>query len=174
MIIIRPARTEEVADATAVINAAYVVEAFFKVHPDRTDAQEIAARVARGQVLVATEGDAIVGCVAITTEPPEGRFGMLSVAPEHQGRGIGRQLIEAAEARCAARGCDSLSIEVVHLRTELPAFYERFGYAVTGTAPFPVPEQLSQPVHFLILSKPLAATPAPVAQEAAPWAPASH
>jgi hypothetical protein len=56
------------------------------------------------------------------------------------------------------RGC-ALSIEVVHLRTELPAFYERFRIRRDGDGTLPVPGS-SQPVHFLILSNSLAATPA--------------
>ncbi len=174
MTTIRRAKLEEAAAVTAVINAAYVVEAFFKVHPDRTDRDEVAARIATEDVLVAEADGGIAGAVAVSVTPPEGHFGMLSVAPPYQGRGIARELVQAAEGLCRDAGCASLCIEVVHLRRELVPFYEKLGYAASGTAPFPAPEQLSQPVHFLLMSKSLAATPAQAAQEAARWAPVSH
>jgi len=171
---IRRAKVEEAAAVTAVINAAYVVEAFFKVHPDRTDEAEVASRIATEHVMVAEADGSLAGSVTVNTTPPEGHFGMLSVAPAHQGRGIAKELVTAAERLCLEGGCTSVSIEVVHLRAELVPFYEKLGYAVSGTAPFPVPEQLSQPVHFLMMSKSLAGTPAQAAQEAARWAPVSH
>ncbi|MFN8507562.1 MAG: GNAT family N-acetyltransferase [Dehalococcoidia bacterium] len=174
MTTIRRAKVEEAAAVTAVINAAYVVEAYFKVHPERTDQAEIAHRIATEHVMVAEAGGSIAGAVVVNTTAPEGHFGMLSVAPAHQGRGIARELVDTAERLCREGGCASVAIEVVHLRTELFPFYEKLGYAVYGMAPFPVPEQLSQPVHFLLMSKSLAATPAQAAQEAARWAPVSH
>jgi len=38
----------------------------------------------------------IAGAVAVSVTPPEGHFGMLSVAPPYQGRGIARELVQAA------------------------------------------------------------------------------
>ena len=85
-----------------------------------------------------------------------GYFGLLSVDPAHQGQGLGRVLVEAAEARCRAAGCRALDIDVVNLRTELPPFYAKFGFRPTGTTPFPAPSKLKQPVHLVVMSKPLA------------------
>jgi hypothetical protein len=47
-----------------------------------------------------------------------------------------------------------MEIEVVNLRTELPPFYHRFGYAETETRPLPDPAKL--PSHFIVMRKELA------------------
>ena len=50
-----------------------------------------------------------------------------------------------------------MDLEVVNLREELPAFYRKFGYRVTGTHPFPAMERTKLPCHFMVMSKPLVA-----------------
>ncbi len=74
-----------------------------------------------------------------------GYFGMLSIDPARQGHGLGRQLIAAAEAHCRNAGCRQMELEVVNLRTELPPFYRRFGYAESVTRPFPITNARSSP-----------------------------
>ena len=60
-------------------------------------------------------------------DPARAYFGMLAVAPAAQGRGLGRALIEAAEAHARREGAGAMDIRVVSLRTELFPFYRRFG-----------------------------------------------
>ena len=48
-----------------------------------------------------------------------------------------------------------MELEVVNLRTELPPFYTRFGYAPSGTRPFPDKEFAKLPCHFIVMTKPL-------------------
>ena len=54
--------------------------------------------------------------------------------------------------RIAAGGCGAMDIRVVNLRTELPPFYRRLGYAEAGTEPVEEPRAL-QPFHFIVMSK---------------------
>jgi GNAT superfamily N-acetyltransferase len=77
------------------------------------------------------------------------------VHPEFQGTGLGRILVEAAEAHCRAAGCRALDIDVVNLRTELPTFYAKFGFQTVGVTPFPAPNKLKQPVHLVLMTKSL-------------------
>ena len=65
------------------------------------------------------------------------------------------RLVEAAESHVRAAGCAALDIDVVNLRTELPPFYRRLGFREVGTAPFPAPAKLSQPIHLVLMSKAL-------------------
>ena len=48
-----------------------------------------------------------------------------------------------------------MDLEVVNLREELPPFYQRFGFEVSGTAPFPDPHKLRRDAHLVVMSKPL-------------------
>jgi len=103
---------------------------------DRADVAEIADLLARDAFIVADSGAGrLAGAVYVRAAPPRGYFGMLSVQPDLQGAGLGRKLIEAAEAHCAERGCSEMDLTVVNLRTELTPFYERLGYRQSGTEP---------------------------------------
>ena len=131
----------------------------------------LAAEIAGpGTILVmraATDG-AILACVSIAIRRSPGRdscyFGMLAVDPDRQGRGIGRRLVAAVEARARAAGCVALEITVIHLRASLIAWYERLGYRRTGRVePFPSDERFGVPrcddLSLLVLEKSLAAPP---------------
>jgi predicted N-acetyltransferase YhbS len=152
---IRTAHEDDVPAITALINQAFVVEAFFKIG-DRTSRDRVRELMRRGgHFLRAEDGDTPIGCVLVKAKGETGYFGMLSVDPEMQGRGLGRALIEASEAHLQSLGCTRIEIEVVNLREELPPFYERFGYVKMEERPFPDPERASQPCHFIVMTKKL-------------------
>ena len=151
---IRSATTRDVDDLVRVINAAFVVERFF-INRDRTDAETVRARFAKGGFLVGEDATGrIVACVYTEQRGDHGYFGLLSVAPECKRRGHGRQLIDFVETRFRTAGCSQVDIRVVNLRTELPPFYRRLGYVESGTEPLEDPRAL-QPCHFVLMSKPL-------------------
>lgn len=153
---ITPATAGDAGAITRVINAAYRVEDYFKVG-DRTTESEVAAFLAQETFLVAREGDDITGVVRVSIAGERGHFGMLSVAPHLQGTGLGRRLVDAAEAFCRKAGCTSMDLEVASPRTELPPFYEKLGYAFERLAPWPedAVAELKSPAHFLVMSKAL-------------------
>jgi len=152
-------RTATHADAPAmarIINDAFIVEAFFKIG-DRTSADELVELMNEGGeflVVDAADGE-MAGCVYLRCRGDRAYFGMLSIDPSMQGRGLGRTLIEAVEARARERGCRFMDIHIVDLREELPAYYRRFGYVERGTLPFSAPERASRPCHFIVMTKSL-------------------
>jgi len=154
--IIRPSRLDEADAVAALVTLAYRVEAFF-VTGDRTNAADVRRRMQRGEFLVLEDPPGVLaGCVYVELRSDRGYFGMLSVDPARQGLGFGRALVAEAEARCRAAGCHEMEIEVVNLRTELPPFYRRLGYDDGGTRPFPSDERVTQPAHYIVMTKPLA------------------
>ena len=52
----------------------------------------------------------------------------LAVIPEFRGAGIGRALLEGAEAHALRRGCCKLTLEVQDDNTRARALYESFGF----------------------------------------------
>jgi GNAT superfamily N-acetyltransferase len=108
----------------------------------RTDREALAAMLTSKdqRVLVGEEESALIGCVEVTYKGGGTAYlGMLSVDPERQAGGLGRQLIAAAEA-CAADafGATVMEMTVIRQRAELVAYYERRGFALTGEErPFP-------------------------------------
>ena len=150
---VRIATVEEAGALATLINEAFVVEAFFKIG-DRTSADEVVALMRGGGEFLVTEGT-LSGCVYLKCTGDRAYFGMLSIAPARQRQGLGRQLIDAVEARARARGCQAMDIHIVDLREELPPYYRRLGYIESGTLPFSEPERASRPCSFIVMSKAL-------------------
>jgi len=80
------------------------------------------------EVTVAEHGGEIVGLLVVG-EAEEG-FALENVAvdPDHQGRGLGRALIERAEAVARDAGVDSIYLYTHEQMTENLELYERNGY----------------------------------------------
>lgn len=81
-------------------------------------------------VLAALEETEVVGCVLLRLLPNgKARLRQMAVAPNWQGRGIGKALLEAAEA--VAIDKDALFMEL-HARETAISFYENTGYHTSG------------------------------------------
>lgn len=99
----------------------------------------------------------IEGCVFLHKKERGLYLGMLTVRPDLQGGGIGRQLMEAAESFAREQGCPYIYMTVFSVRKELIAWYERNGYHPTGeTRPYEVNPEFgipAQSLEFVILEK---------------------
>jgi GNAT superfamily N-acetyltransferase len=144
-------------DAEAIIklvNAAFVVERFF-IDRDRIDATKVREMMGTGVFLLTEEEEELVACVYVEIRGTRAYFGLLAVDPARQGEGLGRRMMLEAEEYARAAGCLFGDLRVVNLRTELPQFYRRLGYAETRTEPFAAAAEPSQPCHFIVMSKAL-------------------
>ena len=96
---------------------------------------EIAAEAAvRSHVLVATELEMIVGLVMGTVnESGEGEVDALYVAPEHQGRGVGRRLLSASFERLRAAGAENARVVVLAANAPARQFYQHMGGSEAGS-----------------------------------------
>ncbi len=153
---IRVATGADVAEIVRVTNLAYRVEDFF-IDGDRTNADEVAAKMSTPGscflVIDVPSGNGLAASVYVELRGERAYFGMLSVAPAHQKKGLSRALINGVEEYARANGCNALEIDVVNVREELPAFYDLMGFKVTGTAPFSKGHTLKQDVHMILMSK---------------------
>ncbi len=156
---VRHARRADAPELVQLINRAYQVEASF-VEGVRTDEAEVARLVEAGTLLVLDRiggRGGVAATIYVRTDGRRGCFGMLSVAPDLQGAGVGRRLVAVAEALCQAQGCTEMSLEVVNLRDDLTPWYRRLGYREVGTAPYVAHRVVKRPCHFIRMEKPLAA-----------------
>ena len=99
----------------------------------------------------------LLGCVYLETKENDLYLGMLTVSPDAQTNGIGKQLLTAAEQLAINRKCRAVTMTVITARHELIAWYERRGYQPTGgKQPFPDDPRFGikkQPLEFMVMEK---------------------
>jgi predicted N-acetyltransferase YhbS len=156
----RLATLDDVPELVRVINRAYEVEADMFVDK-RTDDADVRERLARPNACIlvvdddASNGRVLAGAVYVETRGERGYFGPLAVDPDRQGRGLGRELVRAAERHCASAGCVFLDLDMVDLREELPRFYSALGFTMIGRTPYPDPSRTQRPVQLVHMTKPI-------------------
>jgi ribosomal protein S18 acetylase RimI-like enzyme len=135
------------------INKAFIRDNYFK-RTDRTNSEQITNYLHKGNFLLLEEKGELVGMVyAELRENSHCYIGLLTVTPDKQGRGIGRQLMQSAEDFCRNHACTIVEIDVINLRPQLVDWYRGLGYEVVGEASYPLPEILLQPCHFITMQK---------------------
>lgn len=78
--------------------------------------------------LVAVGAGELVGTVMAGFDGHRGWIYYLAVSPAQQGTGVGRALMEAAEARLRELGCPKINLQIRAENEAVRAFYERLGY----------------------------------------------
>jgi ribosomal protein S18 acetylase RimI-like enzyme len=101
------------------------------------------------------DNGSIIGCVYLQKQASQIYLGLLSVLPDIQASGVGKQLLTAAEEYAQEQNCDKIVMTVITVRHELVAWYKRRGYHSTGIKPFPqdkinIP---NQELELLVLEK---------------------
>jgi GNAT superfamily N-acetyltransferase len=151
-ITLRAADAADISRIVSLLNAAFAMEWDF-INRDRTSAAEIARYMTAGSFLVVDgEEGALATCMYLEQRGDRLYLGMLAVSPDRQGRGLGRQMMAAAERHAASLGCSALDIRIVDRRTELPPFYRSLGFVDNGTEPLDDP-LLTKPAHFIRMTK---------------------
>jgi ribosomal protein S18 acetylase RimI-like enzyme len=171
--ILRPATVDDVDALHVLVTRAYRGDAArlgWTHEADLLDGQridvealnEIIADPAR--VIVTAHRDGVlIGCVMVADQGDGAAYlGMLSVEPTLQAAGLGRALLDAADAEAVRRfGASRMEMTVIRHRTELIRWYERRGYALTGaTAEFPMDDERfglpkRRDLSFVVLAKTL-------------------
>ncbi len=100
---------------------------------------------------------ALTGCVYLRQQGTDMYLGMLTVSPREQANGIGKKLLQAAEAHARQQNCSAIVMTVISVRHELISWYQRQGYQSTGeTKPFPQDPRFGipkQPLSFIVMKK---------------------
>ncbi len=103
------------------------------------------------------ENGRIIGCVYLEIQNKELYLGTLTVSPEIQARGIGKEMLKYAEEYAVEKNCSAIVMLVVSVRSELIDWYLRHGYYLTGeTKPFPTENRFGTPtqnLEFAVLKK---------------------
>jgi len=161
-----------IADAaaiTALLNSAYRGESSKQgwtteahliagdVRTKQTAVKEVIQQPASVILKYTNEQEEVTGCVNLQQHGDKIYLGMLSVSPQLQGAGIGKQLLKAAEEYALQVDCKAVYMTVISVRTELINWYERFGYKDTGERkPFIEDGESGthlQPLEFMVMEK---------------------
>lgn len=156
------AQLSDIPQLLHIINAAFRGDSARKgwthesdlIHGElRTDAETLQDIIANTDASLLKYVDAagqIQGCVNLQRKTRGLYLGMLTVNPELQGAGIGKQLLAAADQKARELGCPCIYMTVISVRRELIAWYERHGYALTGERePFIVDAKFGKPTEAL-------------------------
>ncbi len=128
---IRPAQPADAPTVNDLVQRAYAhyVERIGG-RPGPMD-EDYAEKIARGLVSVAEEADEIVGLIVLAKESDHLLVENVAVAPEHQGKGVGRALLGFAEDVAREAGTPTLRLYTHALMTENQALYSQLGYEET-------------------------------------------
>ncbi len=129
--------TALVTEVSALVNQVYgAAEAgMWKPGTPRTSPGEIAEAIRAGEVVVADDGENVIGVVRTSAAERVGWFGMLAVHPTARSAGLGRRLVDACEE--LATNADALVMQIEVLtpldgtnasKVELDRWYARLGY----------------------------------------------
>jgi GNAT superfamily N-acetyltransferase len=125
---LRPATGSDAASVAALVDAAYghYVERIRMQPGPMTD--DYAEVIRDRQVTVAEHDGAIVGVVVLTVTDEGFLIDNVAVHPSRRGTGLGRALLQFAEAEARRAGFDAIHLYTHEQMSENLALYSRIGY----------------------------------------------
>lgn len=131
---LRPATHDDLAAVRRIVRAAY---AHYVARIGREPGpmlDDYAALIGDGRVRVAERDGAIQGILVLIPQDDAMLLDNVAVAPEAQGTGLGRMMLEFAERAAAEAGYRAIRLYTHEAMTENIALYTRIGYAETHRA----------------------------------------
>ncbi|MCX6372235.1 MAG: GNAT family N-acetyltransferase [Actinobacteria bacterium] len=125
---LRPAKPEDAPGVAACVCEAYVhyIERIGKQPgPMLEDYSDV---INTSQVHVAIAGGRVVGAIVLQRTDQGFYVDNVAVRPSSKGTGVGRQLLELAEAEARRNGYDSIYLATHESMVENRALYTRIGY----------------------------------------------
>ena len=145
---LRPATDADAPRLTALVQAAYGHYAERMGRSPGPMTEDYGALVRNGVVTVAERGGEIAGLLVLDVSEEGFTVENVAVDPAHQGTGVGRALLEHAEAEARRRGFDAIALYTHETMTENLELYTRIGYVEYARRPIDVG-------HLVYLRKPL-------------------
>jgi ribosomal protein S18 acetylase RimI-like enzyme len=124
----RAATTTDVQDVAALVDAAYghyVERIGMLPRPMTENYTEV---IAKRQVTLAESDGTIVGVIVLVVDDEGFLIDNIAVHPSHRGKGLGKALLEFAEAEARRAGFDSIYLYTHEKMAENLALYSRIGY----------------------------------------------
>ena len=124
----RPATGADASRVAELVNAAYghYIERIGMLPRPMTD--DYAEVIANRRVTVAESRGTIVGVIVLAIDDEGFLIDNVAVDPSHRGQGLGKALLEFAEAEARRTGFDSIHLYTHEKMTENLALYSGIGY----------------------------------------------
>ena len=128
----RRATNADVVHIGRLVERAYgSYETRLGIRPGPLD-DDYARRVSEDEVWVlAPEADGLVGLLVLVAQTDHLLLDNIAVAPERQGEGLGRIMLDLAERRAGEQGFATIRLYTHQLMVENQRIYERYGYVET-------------------------------------------
>ena len=128
---IRKAQHADAAAVRHVIRAAYAP--WVGQLPDLPDVSAgVFDDIAAGHVHLAEQDQTVIGCLIGRATDANFHLANIAVAPDHGGKGVGRDLMRFAETLARALGCREMHLATHRKMSANVAFYQRLGWTVSG------------------------------------------
>ena len=139
-ITLRPARRDDVAAIIAMLADDHLGRARERLEQPLPalylDAFERVTNDPNIQLMVAEEGERVVGCLQLCILPglssqgaSRGLIEDVRVASDRRSRGIGEKLVRWAVDEARGKGCRLVELLTHHTRLDAQRFYERLGFS---------------------------------------------
>src|SRR5918996_6165284 len=125
---LRPANTADAQAVAALVDAAYGHYVERIGFPPRPMLDDYAQVIRDNRVTVAETEETIVGAIVLNADDEGFFIDNVAVHPSQHGRGVGKALLEFADAEARRAGFDSIYLYTHEKMTENISLYSRIGY----------------------------------------------
>lgn len=129
---LRPAEDEDAPTVAALVDAAYRPYIDRIGFPPRPMLDDYTQVIHHSRVTVAETQATIVGVIVLNADGEGFFIDNVAVHPSQRGRGVGKALLQLAEAEARRAGFDSIYLYTHEKMTENIALYSRIGYEEYG------------------------------------------
>lgn len=144
MIDIRVAQIQDVENLVRLLDTLFTQEVEFKpdVHLQTAGLSSIIADASIGKILIAADGDKVVGMVNLLYTISTALGGRVAIFEDMvvdqsvRGLGIGSKLLTSAIEMCRADGCKRITLLTDGQNIAAQHFYERMGFQRSEMIPF--------------------------------------
>jgi GNAT superfamily N-acetyltransferase len=125
---LRPAEDDDASRIAALVDASYRPYIDRIGFPPRPMLDDYTQVIRHSRVTVAETQAALVGVIVLNTDNEGFFIDNVAVHPSQRGKGVGKALLEFAEAEARRAGFDSIYLYTHEKMTENIARYSRIGY----------------------------------------------
>ena len=140
---IRPLREDDIAAVIALWESCGLTRPWNDPHKDINFAKQSPS----SEILVGEDESQIIASVMVGHDGHRGAIYYLAVSPQHQRRGLGKEIHDAAIAWLQSVGVWKINLMVRLENTQVVSFYEKLGYSPNNVVSLARQIDTVEPTH---------------------------